>query len=221
VFILPKQVIKLIEYKLNKFLWGGSDSKTHAKVAWEKICAPKKEGGLGIKSIEVWNKASMMNHIWNLFIKAGLMWVAWVEANCLKRRSFWHVSVPVSCSWSWKKLLQLRDLAKKFIWFKVGDGSRVFLWLDHWHPASYLLDQYGYIIVYDSGFSLNTKLAAVIKNGNWFWAIARSNSLVDIQSQLHEVALGYIDEPVSDSRNGKYTCVETWGKLRVSFPVVN
>jgi hypothetical protein len=106
---------------LNKFLWEGSDCKTHAKVAWEMICAPKKEGGLGIKSNEVWNKASMLNHIWNLFIKAGSMWVAWVEANCLKRRTFWQVSVPVSCSWSWKELLQFRDLAKKFIWFKVGD----------------------------------------------------------------------------------------------------
>jgi hypothetical protein len=84
VFIFPKQVIKLIEQKLNKFLWGGSDSKTHAKVVWEKLCAPKKEGGLGIKSIEVWNKALMMNHIWNLFIKACLMWIAWVEANWLK-----------------------------------------------------------------------------------------------------------------------------------------
>jgi hypothetical protein len=163
----------------------------------------------------------MMNHIWSLFIKVGLMWVAWVEANWLKGRSFWQVSVMVSCSWSWKNLLQLRDLAKKFIRFKVGDGSRVFLWLDHWHPAGYLLDRYGYRIVYDCGCSLNTKLATVIKNENWFWASARFDTLVDIQSQLHEVALGYTDEPVWGSINEKYTCADTWGKLRVSFLVVN
>jgi hypothetical protein len=58
----------------------------------------------------------------------------------------------------------------------------VFLWLDHWHPAGYLLDRYGYIIVYDYGFFLNTKLVAVIKHGNWFWPSARSDTLVDIQS---------------------------------------
>jgi hypothetical protein len=111
----------------------------------------------------------------------------------------------VSCSWSWKKLLQLRELAKKFIRFKVGDGSRVFLWLDHWHSAGYLLDRYGYKIAYDFGFPLNTKLVAVIKNENWFWACARFDTLVDIQSQLHDVALGDTDEVVWDSRNGKYT----------------
>jgi hypothetical protein len=140
-------------------------------VAWEKLCAHKKERGLGIKSIEVWNKASMMNHIWNLFINAGSMWVAWVEANWLKGQSFWQVSVPVSCSWSWKKLLQPREPAKKFIQFKVGDGSRVFLWLDHWLLANYLLDRYGYKIVYDFGFPHNSKLAVVIKNRNGFWGL--------------------------------------------------
>jgi len=55
VFILPKRVIRLIEKKLNWFLWSGRDTKAHATMAWSKVCVPKKEGGLGIKSIEVWN----------------------------------------------------------------------------------------------------------------------------------------------------------------------
>jgi hypothetical protein len=127
VFILPKKIIRLIEQKLNRFLWSGKDSKANAKVSWERICAPKKEGGLCIKRIEVWNKASMINHIWNLFTKAGSLWVAWTEANWLKGRSFWQVPIPTSRSWNWKKILKLRDLAKQHIRFKVGDGRKVFL----------------------------------------------------------------------------------------------
>lgn len=53
VFILPKQVIRLLEQKFNRFLWSGRDSKAHSKVAWDKLCFPKKEGVLGIKKIEV------------------------------------------------------------------------------------------------------------------------------------------------------------------------
>jgi hypothetical protein len=53
-----------------------------------------------------------------------------VEKNWLKGRSFWQVNIPQSWSWSWKKLLKLRDLAKNFISFKVGDGSQIFLWYD-------------------------------------------------------------------------------------------
>jgi len=107
VSILPKTIIKLIEQKFNQFLWGGGYSKAHAKVACDKLCAPKQEGGLGIKRTEVWNKASMLNHIWNLFTKAGSLWVAWIESNSLKGRSLLQVSIPVSCSWSWKKILKL------------------------------------------------------------------------------------------------------------------
>lgn len=139
VFILPKKVIKLIEQKLNRFLWSGKDSKANAKVAWEKVCVPKKEGGLGIKRLEVWNQTCMLYHVWTLFARSGSLWVAWVEENLLKRESFWQVAIPQNCSWSWKKLLKLRSIAKQFLSFKVGDGSKIYLWFDSWHPDGYLL----------------------------------------------------------------------------------
>jgi hypothetical protein len=53
VFILPKRVIFLLQQKFNRFLWGGKDNKAHAKVSWDKLCNPKRGGGLGIKNLEV------------------------------------------------------------------------------------------------------------------------------------------------------------------------
>lgn len=137
-----------------------------AKVAREKVCVPKKEGGLGLKRLEIWNQAAMLNHIWNFFAQAWSLWVAWVEANWLKGKSFWQVSVPQSCSWSWKKLFKLREIAKNFIRFKVGDGSRIFLWSDHWHSAGCLLDKFGFRAVYDAGSYVATRVSSIIRNGD-------------------------------------------------------
>jgi hypothetical protein len=54
IFILPKKVINDIKQKFNRFLWNGKDVEaTKAKVAWNDICFPKKEGGLGLKRIDV------------------------------------------------------------------------------------------------------------------------------------------------------------------------
>jgi hypothetical protein len=53
----------------------------------------------------------MLNHIWSLFTRAGSLWVAWVETTWLKGRSFWHIPIPSTCSWSWKNLLKLREFA--------------------------------------------------------------------------------------------------------------
>jgi hypothetical protein len=136
IFILPKKVINAIEQKFNRFLWNGKDIEAaKAKVAWNDICFPKKEGGLGLKRIEVWNKTSMLRHIWSLFARSGSLWVAWIKEIFLKKISFWSVSIPQNCCWCWRKILKLRDIAKKLLRFEVGDGKNIHLWMDFWHPS--------------------------------------------------------------------------------------
>jgi hypothetical protein len=50
-FVLPKKIVKILEQKFNRNLWSGSDScKAKVKVAWELVCLPKTEGGLGLIS---------------------------------------------------------------------------------------------------------------------------------------------------------------------------
>lgn len=70
LFILPKRVIKEVEALCRSFLWPGLElKKAGAKVAWERVCAPRSEGGLSFKSMEIWNKAAVSKHIW--FLVAG------------------------------------------------------------------------------------------------------------------------------------------------------
>ncbi|KAL0295432.1 UNVERIFIED_CONTAM: putative mitochondrial protein [Sesamum calycinum] len=56
VLILPKGVLKLLEKKMRKFLWQGSTGSGNAKVAWDQLCKPKAEGGLGIRSLITTNQ---------------------------------------------------------------------------------------------------------------------------------------------------------------------
>jgi hypothetical protein len=152
--------------------------------------------------------------------QAGSLWVAWVKQNWLKRRSSWHIPLPKACSWSWKRILKLRDVAKEFLSFKVGKGHDISLWFDAWHPAGRLVDTYGFWIVYDSGISIDAKLADVLQNDNWIWPPARSEALVDIQSQLPGITIGADDVPVWKSIRGIYSCSETWNSLRNKAPKV-
>nr|GEV15128.1 hypothetical protein [Tanacetum cinerariifolium] len=62
VFLLPKTVIKEINSLLMGFLWcNGKLSRGKAKIAWKKICKPKSHGGLGLKDLEIWNKALLIS----------------------------------------------------------------------------------------------------------------------------------------------------------------
>jgi hypothetical protein len=60
-----------------------------------------------------------------MLTKAGSLGVACVEGNLLKGRNFWQEKVPQNCTWSWRKILELRDIARNFIKYKVGDGMNI------------------------------------------------------------------------------------------------
>ncbi|KAK4383611.1 Retrovirus-related Pol polyprotein from type-2 retrotransposable element R2DM [Sesamum angolense] len=63
-FILPKGIIKEMIKRLRTFLWKGTFASGYSKVAWEAVCRPIEEGGLGIKDILALNHALMSNHLW-------------------------------------------------------------------------------------------------------------------------------------------------------------
>ena len=84
--------------------------------------------------------------------------MAWIKENFLKKRSFWSVSIPHNCFWCWRKLLKLRDIAKKFLRFEVGDRKNIHLWMDFSHPAGILLEKYGFRAVYDAQSSVEARL---------------------------------------------------------------
>ncbi|XP_028099266.1 uncharacterized protein LOC114298836 [Camellia sinensis] len=102
LFILPKRVIKEVEALCRSFLWSDLGLKnTGAKVAWDRVCAPKNGGGLGFESMTIWNKAVVAKHAWFL-ISCGeqSMWCQRVKSCLLRGHSFWEVNVPCDPSWS-------------------------------------------------------------------------------------------------------------------------
>ena len=127
-FILPQSVIKRITQLCSQFFWKGRcESAKGARVSWKNISYPKVDGGLGFKDILSWNRASIIQNIWAIFTKAGTLWIAWIKAYMLKGRSIWSISATQNNSWSWRKMLQLRPLARKFVKLENGVEKWKFL----------------------------------------------------------------------------------------------
>ncbi|KAK4397773.1 Anaphase-promoting complex subunit [Sesamum angolense] len=85
IFPLPTTVIEKIHRLCRNFLWNSK----RAPVAWENICHPKNEGGLGIRHTQTWNVALLTRVLWNIHRKADTLWVQWVDAVYLKGGSVW------------------------------------------------------------------------------------------------------------------------------------
>ncbi|GJU10631.1 hypothetical protein Tco_1133027 [Tanacetum coccineum] len=65
VFILPSRLMLDLEQLMRGFLWCQGDMrKGKAKVAWEVVCLPKKEGGLGIRRLGNGSRVSIWFDNW-------------------------------------------------------------------------------------------------------------------------------------------------------------
>ncbi|GJV05570.1 hypothetical protein Tco_1343226 [Tanacetum coccineum] len=115
------------------FLWCNGEYKCgKAKVAWSDICLRKSEGGLGLRSLEIFNMALMTTHIWNIVSNKESLWVRWIHTYKLRGRSFWDIPMKNDVSWGWLKLLQLCDLVWPFFWVSLRNGRSTSIWFDNW-----------------------------------------------------------------------------------------
>uniref|UniRef100_A0A803Q8K5 Reverse transcriptase domain-containing protein n=1 Tax=Cannabis sativa TaxID=3483 RepID=A0A803Q8K5_CANSA len=133
IMILPKKVIKEIEGVCRSFLWTGKSVMSGAgSVAWESLCKPKKEGGLGLLNVAQWNTAAMFKHVWAVANKKDNLWVKWAHCVYIKHHNWWEYKVPQTSSWYWKKMVVIRDIVKEKLQieeftradFKVAAGYR-------------------------------------------------------------------------------------------------
>ncbi|XP_074305212.1 uncharacterized protein LOC141640260 [Silene latifolia] len=120
--ILPKGIINRVEATCRNFLWDGSaEYRRSPLVAWDKICRPKDEGGLGLKDQETWNKAMVGRLVDLVFEKKDTIWVHWVTANYLRGQSWLEYKPSSNSSWVWRCIYKV----KQEIVAGYNDG--------HWH----------------------------------------------------------------------------------------
>ncbi|XP_056691943.1 uncharacterized protein [Spinacia oleracea] len=91
VFVLPKHVLHTVESICRAFLWQGTYfSSKPGYVAWGRVCSAKKEGGLGIRNVQIWNIAALGKYVWAIAKKQDSLWVRWVNAIYIKGGNWWE-----------------------------------------------------------------------------------------------------------------------------------
>ncbi|XP_071694787.1 uncharacterized protein [Rutidosis leptorrhynchoides] len=117
----------------------------------------------------------MSNHIWRLLSNKKSLWIQWIHAYRIGDRNFWDLPVPYDASWSWRKLLSIHHLVRKFFFFEVGNGENISVWFDNWCENGPLSEVISRRSIHAAGFHPNDKLCDIWHNNAWTWPIERHN----------------------------------------------
>ena len=130
--LLPKGIIDAIDRRRRAFLWTGEETCSGARclIAWDKVCLPKIEGGLGIKDLATQNHCLLLKFVHKLHLSDPLPWRDWIlrDINCdlgdgLPDDSFLrHIVVA--------ELQRYRAFTRVL----VGNGTSTSFWFDNWLP---------------------------------------------------------------------------------------
>ena len=136
---LPGAITKSLDRVSRDFVWRShtGQRKQHL-LAWKRVCRPKMEGGLGIRSEKSMNKALLSKVGWRLLQDKDSLW-----AKVL--RSKYKVGDPHDKSWTvvksnwsstWRSVgAGLREVILPGLGWVIGDGSNIRFWTDKWLGA--------------------------------------------------------------------------------------
>ncbi|XP_011102132.1 uncharacterized protein LOC105180168 [Sesamum indicum] len=149
--------------------------KLHGKM----FAKPMVEGGQGIKDIGILNQALMTKKLCDVIrCDRTSIWVEWLQRGRHRNNSIWTVDEKGG-SWTWRKMLRLRNLIQPMVELQIGDGRSFYLWKDLWHHLGPLITRFphGPRLL---GLDESTKLHMVIVDGQWHWPLITELECVQI-----------------------------------------
>ena len=119
LFTIPMHMANKIERLQRDFLWG--DSKTHL-VGWDKVCAPLKSGGLGVRKLTNFNKVLLGKWLWRFGIEETRLWRRVVAHKCGEEWGGWTSKLGrgVHGCGLWRSIRMGWEEFSKNIRFEVG-----------------------------------------------------------------------------------------------------
>ncbi|CAL1377949.1 unnamed protein product [Linum trigynum] len=90
LFLIPKNIINSLEKIERDFLWSGTREreKLHL-VSWELCKTAKNRGGLGIRDLEINNRALLLKWHWRFATERGSWWREMIVAKFPNQQSEW------------------------------------------------------------------------------------------------------------------------------------
>ena len=135
-YLIPVDICNKLSAAVARFWWStGNNNRGMHWVAWDKICVPVEEGGLGFRDFRYFNLALLAKQVWRLLTNPHSL-----IARVLKGRYYRHTNPLLtgkanSPSFGWNSLMAAKQILVDGIKRTIGTRAETKVWEDVWIPT--------------------------------------------------------------------------------------
>ncbi|PKA54867.1 putative mitochondrial protein [Apostasia shenzhenica] len=135
IFKLPTTLCMEIENMLARFWWRNSSTSQGIHwCRWSELCKPKSQGGLGFKSLIIFNLALLGKQWWRLLTDQNSLMYKVLKGRYFPSGNIEEAVLGRNPSFVWRSIWEAKQIVDKgFIW-RIGDGKNIKIWKDRWIP---------------------------------------------------------------------------------------
>ena len=135
-FLLPKNIRSKLTSAISNFWWSNNqESRGLHWIAWDKLCLPLSEGGLGFRMLEEFNLALLAKQLWRLVRYPNSLLARVLRGRYFRYQSPLHVKPSYLPSYGWRSMLAARSLLLSGLRKNIGSGWDTKVWNDPWIPT--------------------------------------------------------------------------------------
>ena len=120
-FKVPEAICNKMDAISRAFWWGHDlgEKKMHL-VSWDKVCKPKREGGLGLRKFGLMNKSMLAKQLWRISQISKTF-----KAKYFPNTSIHECSSKPHHSWFWRAIInQKKSILSERRWI-IGSGTNI------------------------------------------------------------------------------------------------
>lgn len=134
-FLVPKDICRKMKTIISNYWWGSSADNRHMhRQRWELLTHPKAAGGMGFRDLRSFNLAMLGKQGWRLIDNPNSLCARVLKGRYYHDTDFLSASRRKHASQTWRAILEGRDVLKKGLIRRIGDGSSTRIWQDRWLP---------------------------------------------------------------------------------------
>lgn len=187
-FRLTKKMCGNLTSISSKFWWGAANGERKVHwISWQKMCAAKREGGMGFRDYEVFNQALLAKQAWRILQAPTSLCARVLKARYFKEDSILTTTCSSTASYTFRSILHGRDLLREGLIWRIGDGAQVRIHHDNWIPRSSSMKPLGQL--YMPGV---TRVAHLLSSDGKGWNMGRLETMFspdDVQD-IKQIAVG-------------------------------